>query len=300
MKKVKKVFTIILLIFVTSMCIGLGIKTRYDKRISIIQFKPQGPRQSMGYMLKTEEDKIVMIDGGTKIDKEHVENKIKENGGVVEYWFITHAHDDHFGVLAEILSENNDIEIKNIVVSLNSEEWYKQNDSERFEEIKEFLELLKKDDIAPKVHLATLREEIKLDNLNFKILKLNSPEIVVNAGNNQSMVIKVDNMFKSVLFLGDLGVEAEEDFVNHNLDEIKCDAVQMSHHGQQGVSKSTYEKISPKICLWPTPEWLWNNNEGSGFNTAQYKTIETRNWVEELKIKENYIAKDGDNIIEIW
>lgn len=299
-KKIKKISIIVLLILVTSICIALGFKTRYENRIKILQFKPQGERQSMGYMLTTNENKVIMIDGGTKQDKDHVLENIKQNGGVVEYWFITHAHDDHFGALNEILKNNENITINNIVVSLNDEEWYKINDSKRYNDIKEFLSLLKREDVFLKVHEATLREEFKIDNLHFKILKIKSPEITENAGNNQSMVIKVDNMFKSVMFLADLGKEAEEDFINHNLDEIEVDAVQMAHHGQQGVSKEAYEKMNPKICMWPTPDWLWDNNTGNGFNTAEYKTIETRNWIEELKIKENYIAKDGDNLIEIW
>lgn len=301
-KKVKKIGIILLLILVTGMCIALGIKTRYDDRIQIMQFAPQGTRQSMGYMLKTDENKLIMLDGGTKEDKEHVLEQIKANGGIVEYWFITHAHDDHYGVLNEILKENiNDIKINNIIVSLNDEKWYETYDTSRYEDIKEFLDLLKRDDISPIVREAILREKISIDNLNFTILKLKSPEITENAGNNQSMVIKVDNMFKSVLFLADLGVEAEEDFVNHNLDEIDCNAVQMAHHGQNGVQKWVYEKISPKVCMWPTPEWLWDNNNGEGFNTAEYKTIETRNWIiDEMKIKENYVAKDGDTLIEIW
>ena len=53
--------------------------------------------------------------------------------------------------------------------------------------------------------------------------------------------------------------------------------------------------------MWPTPDWLWDNNNGNGFNTAEYKTIETRQWIiEEMKIKQNYISKDGDLTIEIW
>ena len=60
-KKVKKIGLILLLILITGMCIGLGIKTRYDSRIQITQFEPQGTRQSMGYMLKTNENKLIMI-----------------------------------------------------------------------------------------------------------------------------------------------------------------------------------------------------------------------------------------------
>ena len=33
---------------------------------------------------------------------------------------------------------------------------------------------------------------------------------------------------------------------------------------------------------------------------TRIKTIETRNWIEKLDVKENYVAKDGDITIKIW
>ena len=300
-KKLKKILIIFLFLIATVGCVLLGVKTRFDNGIVVTQFAPQTTRQSMGYMLKTSENRIIMIDGGTEGDTEHVKKAIIDNGGIVDTWFLTHAHDDHYGVLLTLLSEmDSNIQINNIYLNLNSEEWYKENDSARFDHIKLLLDVLKKDGVKEKVHIVQNRDEIVVDNLIFKILKITSPEVTVNAGNNQSLVIKVSNMFKSMIFLGDSGEEVEENIVNHNLDEIKCDAVQMAHHGQAGVSEFTYNAIDPKICFWPTPEWLWDNNKGEGFNTAEYKTIETRAWIEYLGVKENYIAKDGDITVKIW
>ncbi len=47
----------------------------------------------------------------------------------------------------------------------------------------------------------------------------------------------------------------------------------MAHHGQAGATKQLYEAIAPKICLWPTPEWLWNNDAGNGKNTRTMENI---------------------------
>ena len=33
----------------------------------------------------------------------------------------------------------------------------------------------------------------------------------------------------------------------------------MAHHGQDGVEMDVYRVIKPEICLWPTPDWLWDN-----------------------------------------
>ena len=73
----------------------------------------------------------------------------------------------------------------------------------------------------------------------------------------------------------------------------------MSHHGQAGATKELYEAVKPTICLWPTQEWAWNNDNGNGENSGPWKTLETRNWMEELGVKQNYIEKDGDIKIKI-
>ena len=298
----KKIVLILLILIVTLGCIALGVKRRYDKGILVTQFAPKTDRQSMGYMIKTDQGKLVMIDGGTRGDTSNVANEIIANGGVVDYWFLTHAHDDHYGVLLSILKNPSkyNIEIKTICLNFNEESWYIANDSSRYEDIKEMLAMLRTEEVRDKIHIVQNREEIPLDNLIFTILRTPNPEQKENSGNNQSVVIKVTNMYKSMLFLGDLGPEEENDFVNGNLDEIDCDAVQMAHHGQKGVTKETYEKISPKVCFWPTPDWLYDNNRGEGFNTAEYKTVETRTWMEELGVKENIVAKDGNQEYRIW
>lgn len=261
----------------------------------------QNGNRSMGYMLETKENRIIMIDGGLPEYSEHVIDNIKNKGGVVEAWFITHAHVDHAGVILDALKDN-EIQINNIYVSLNGKEWYEKYevDEGRVQFAVNLIDVLSSDGIKDRVHEVELRDDYDIDNLTFKILKVKTPEYIENAGNNQSVVIKVSNNFKSLLFLGDLGEEYQDDFVNHNLDEIKCDAVQMAHHGQQGVNEEVYKKINPTICFWPTPEWLYNNDVGDGRWGGPWDTLETRSWIENLGVTQNYVAKDGDITVEIW
>lgn len=300
-RKLKFLFKIFLIVLVTCSCIALGFKARYDNGILVTQFAPQLTR-SMGYMLETKENKIIMIDGGLPEDSKHIEEAIISKGGIVEAWFITHNHEDHAGALAQII-KSGEIQINNIYVSLNSSEWYEtyeQNTDGRKEFAKIFLDVIDSEEVRDKVQELALRQELVFDNLNFKILKIKSPEQIQNAGNNQSVVIKVSNNFKSMIFLGDLGSEYEDEFLNNNLDEIKADSVQMSHHGQAGVSRKIYEEIKPTICFWPTPEWLWNNDPGDGSSNGPWKTLETRLWMGEIGVHENYVAKDGDISVRIW
>ena len=81
-----------------------------------------------------------------------------------------------------------------------------------------------------------------------------------NSFNNSSVAYRVEMGGKRILFLGDMGWQAGEDFLaNHTQEELKSDVLQMAHHGQRGVEEELYQEISPEVCLWPTPDWLWDN-----------------------------------------
>jgi len=57
---------------------------------------------------------------------------------------------------------------------------------------------------------------------------------------------------KEVLFLGDFDKFAQEEYIcKHDTQKLRCDIVQMAHHGQGGVDKHFYEYIQPKVCLYP-------------------------------------------------
>lgn len=272
----------------------------YNTNISIYltQLSPQGTRQMMGYLLKTSTGKLIVIDGGTTDDTEQLIDKINKNGSKVDYWFLTHAHDDHIGAFTQVV-KNTDIEIENIYVSVNELEWYKQNEPGRLEFTKTFLDTLSQEKIKNKVIKPTLNEKIKIDNIEIEILGIKNPEITENAGNEQSMVFTINTGKTKLLFLGDTGVKSSEKLLANQKEKLKSDIVQMSHHGQAGATKELYQAINPKICLWSTPEWLWNNDIGTGKNSGTWKTLETRNWMQELKVKKHYVAKDGNITINI-
>ena len=113
------------------------------------------------------------------------------------------------------------------------------------------------------------------------------------------MVIKMETKKNSILFLGDTGVESGNKLLDNQKEKLKVNILQMAHHGQQGVSKEIYEYIKPKICLWPTPDWLWINDSGHGEDSGPWKTKETRKWIEELNVNKNIIEKDGNIKISI-
>lgn len=298
MKKNKSLVLIILFLFIfigiSSIIIG-----KMQNTVTLTQLAGQSSRQMMGYLLRTKNGKLIVIDGGTKEDAIQLLEQIQENGGKVDAWFLTHAHDDHVGAFTQIINTTNTIEIGNIYVSTNDLTWYEEQEPLRAEFTKEFLQTLDRKDLKEKVIQPSLNQKIEIDGIQVEILGIKNPEITENAGNEQSMVIKFKVGNKSILILGDTGIKSSEKLIKTQRKKLKSDIVQMAHHGQAGATKQLYEMIQPTICLWPTPEWLWNNDVGKGKGMGPWKTLETRDWMEELKVKKNYVAKDGNCEIEI-
>jgi hypothetical protein len=91
----------------------------------------------------------------------------------------------------------------------------------------------------------------------------------------------------NVLFLADLGIEGGNKLLEKykGTGYLKADIVQMSHHGQKGVSEDVYKEVSPRVDLWRTPYWLWNNQPiGQEFNTGSWDTLNVRKYMKDLNV----------------
>lgn len=271
MKNTKRVIYLILLII--SICILIGLIQIFSKKsIELTQLSEQGKRQMMGYLLKTATGKLIVIDGGTVDDTNHLIEMINKKGKKVDYWFITHAHDDHAGAFVQIVN-NTDIEISHIYASLNEYDWYEKNEPVRADFSKLLIDTMNKEKIKNKVESPYLNEKIEIDEVKVEILGIRNPEIIENSGNEQSMVIKFDTGNTTLLILGDTGIKSSQKLLKNQKEKLKSDIVQVSHHGQAGATEELYKTINPKICLWPTTKWLWNNDAGDGKSTRTLENI---------------------------
>lgn len=299
MKSIKnKSLILLLILIVVTLFILVIINFNHKSTTTLTQLSSQGKKQMMGYIIKTNKGKLVLIDGGTEKDTENLIKNIKKNGEKVDYWFITHAHDDHAEAFIKIVEKTN-IPIDNIYISLNDYTWYEQYEPNRKDFTKKLINTLKNDKLANKVKEPKTNEKIQIDNLCVEVLGIKNPEITDNPGNEQSMILKINTKKNSLLILGDIGKKGSKKLIDTQKDKLKSDIVQMSHHGQRGATEELYKIINPKICLWPTPEWIWNSGSENRNNSEILETLEVRKWMENLQVKEKYIAKDGDITIKI-
>ena len=87
----------------------------------------------------------------------------------------------------------------------------------------------------PVVNLTEPGLKMKIDGMNMQVIGVAHPDILTNAYNNASIVLRVWDKTKSMVFLGDTGVESGERLLESPYKPLlDCDYLQMAHHGQQG------------------------------------------------------------------
>ena len=211
-----------------------------------------------------------------------------QNGGVVTHWYITLAHNQNFGALQKII-ENGKVKVENIYISFNSIEWYEKYEYDRVSPIIEFLSVLaeKNQNYAE----IPANYEIQFDDWYISILNWKNPDFNGDyAGFNQSMIIKVNNMYRSIIFMGNCANQAGEFFKNNHLDEINCDVVQVSNNGAQFIDNEVYQKMKPKYLLMSVP--TDSNKE------------ESKNYINNLKnildSEDVYLSNKEDKTLVIW
>ena len=247
--------------------------------------------------------KTVVIDGGAFGDNRQLTELLLEvSGGQVDAWFFTHPHHDHIGAFYKIIKHPGKITVNNIFHRFPPLDMLKKHGSRHDGEITlwEHLFSMLENDLADKVILINEKDCYKFGEVTISVLRTYNDGILANFVNNSSAVLRIDGKAASVLILGDLGKEGGDDLKEKcSRDSLEADYTQMAHHGQGGVRRELYEYISPKRCIWPSPDWLWDNDNGEGFDTGPWQTVRTREWMDAIGAKEHIIEKDGTQIIEI-
>lgn len=253
--------------------------------------------QMFGCVIQTQ-DHTIVIDGGTLGDDEQLVTFLREKANShVDAWFFTHPHHDHIGAFVGIRTHNSDIAVDKVYhcfPSTNELQPYACSEDEKVitNDIEHWAS-------SYDIHQLSVNEIFQFDDVAIRVLRVFNPVITENFINNSSTVYRIEGKNGSFLILGDLGIEGGNELMkNCPLALLKADYTQMAHHGQWGVSKEFYDYIKPQKCIWASPDWLWNNDAGEGYDTGPWQTVRTREWVTALGVTEHIVEKDGLQKIE--
>ena len=274
--------------------------------VALYQLAPEKNSLMMSYVIKTQNGKLIVIDGGIDGEgKDHdpyMPAALRAIAGVgdgeyfeVEAWFLSHAHKDHTYELSKMLGEysadsnykinhiyfdfpdfgtaeypgqNADVEISKILENINH---YGEVIGAQVTEGSTYYDDINGAVINTEAIAKGLSFEI--DGVKIDVLQTWSLEDGTSNINDTSIVLRFHIGEQTVLFLNDLGSIGGRRLLTTYGDKLKSDIVQMAHHGQAGVNKDVYDAIDADVHLWPTPIWVWNNANKT------YQIDDVREWL---------------------
>lgn len=249
--------------------------------MKIYQLTNITPFQNMCYIIKSKGGKLCLIDGGQRGDYKEIYRLLRKLGKTIEYCFITHPHQDHFRGIFALIKHHPDVKIKKFLFNQIPNDWHEEDgDHGEIVEMNKSIEELNISHDELRLH-----DRFMLDEVKIEVLRINNLDIKVNLTNNQSCVLRVSDDDFSMIFLADLGIEGGLELIER--EDVKADAVQMAHHGQNGVTKEVYDKIDAKYTFWPTAKWLYDNKSFplSSQPEGIFNTPETRSWLKDKNPK---------------
>lgn len=259
----------------------------------------------MCYVIKTKNNKLIVIDGG--IDGHGWEADVylldvlkeiqKTDKPVIDAWIFTHVHRDHFYEFVKMVNNNkDDFRVLNFYFHFPSRDFIYDycslEEKIRYEDFIEAFNEYNGPGAYENYKMLEAGQLINIDDLSFEIMQVPDNTTSVNPVNNSCIVFRLLYDNKKILFLGDLGIESGLRLLKTYGKDLESDIVQMAHHGQNGVTKEVYEMINPKICLWPTPIWVWENRDKEGVEgKGIYQTTLVRKWMyEDIGVKKHYVS----------
>lgn len=280
----------------------------YGKNVELYQLAPIPNVLMESYVIRTKNDKIIVIDGGY-YDSEYSYYlhaairailNLPENGYFeIEAWFLSHPHGDHFGEMGlqfEKYGKDSNFKVNNFYfdfADIDKHVYADGEDDRQYHEMfkSAFENYAKVNGISIKksfyddLNGAVINETavkngltISIDGVDFEILQTRHESDVIVNGSSTVMKMKIygDNgeLVQSVMFLGDLSDQSGERLLRTvPKEKLKSDIVQMAHHGNWAVKKDVYDAIGASVKLWPTPSWCWNKVK------PEFDIDKVREWV---------------------
>ena len=284
-----------------------------SKKTEIYQLCPHNCYLMHSYLIKTPNNKIVVIDGGHNyyMQKAYLPHAIRAILGLndgdyfeIEALFLSHGHIDHYGEFTMMMKEydqNSNYKINNFYFDFPD---FANSNFDKSDYSLENLALLRNafetyanvndikvdGDYYDALNGAVINADavknglsFNIDGVVFDILQTwCENDDMVNGNSTIIRVYDQDKNGKTCLFLNDASIGSGKRLLDTYKEKLKSDIVQLAHHGQAGVDKDVYDAIDAKIRLWPTTIWLWRDHE-------TWRVDEVRGWfgIEENNYTEN-------------
>lgn len=248
----------------------------------------------MCYIFRLADGGFFIIDGAhmysVNDDVRIVEFLKARSGGkkpVVEGWFFSHGHEDHISKFLDIVEyRRSEIEIRSVFCNFppmtcrDASHWGEcaKNTIARFERVMAANPDIKR--ITPRAG-----NRFYVGDVEFVVLCSHEdvfPNSLANF-NDSSVSLMATAGGSRIFFPGDSAAECDKILLRRYGDWLKCDVVQISHHGHFGLSPELYRLARADCALFPVTQIKFDED---------YPIREANRAAAELA-KEYYIASNG-------
>ena len=219
----------------------------------------------MCYVIALEDGRFVVLDGGSGVSKGSLahdrlyrcleENNKRPDGRIViAAWFISHAHEDHYGAVESFVAKyRNDVTIESMVANPHNPAMSDGTKHWMLSTLPVLLMQTRATLIKP--HTGQI---LTFCNAEFEVLFTHEnlyPSLVKDL-NNTSTVIRMRQNGHTALFSGDACSAVCRDMIALYGEDLKSDIFQINHHGHSGGTWEFYDLVTHEetYVLWTCPE----------------------------------------------
>lgn len=259
----------------------------------------------MSYIVTLEDSSFIVIDGGycggsrgtgnaaLLLNKLKALNKRSDGKIIISAWIVTHGHPDHYQVL-QYVSQNHasDVTVEQIIINTASDTYSSvfSTSTGNYSSFNINGEDIKKivNNFGGKVQVFAPHtgQIFFVRNAKFEVLYTYEdffPEALDNY-NSSSVMMRMTLAGQTFFWTGDTYIAGCEKAVALHGDYLKCDFVQMPHHGFNNAGGADfYKAVAAKVAFWPQELKIINNHQ---------QTPTVKNWLIQAGTTRVFIASE--------
>ncbi|TDT58426.1 ComEC/Rec2 family competence protein [Fonticella tunisiensis] len=228
-----RLFIVLLFVTLITSCAPLARNINKDENTNLI-VSVIDVGQGDSILIKTPKNKYVLVDGGSKTEKDKLFNFLKtQDIDKIDVIIGTHPHEDHIGNLDDVIRDYDVGEIYLPKVTASTKTFADLMDAIRDKNLS--------------IKNAKAGVSFSLDGVNFDFIAPNSSKY--EEVNNYSAVVKVTYRKSSFLLMGDAEKLSENEIMSRGFN-VSADIIKIGHHGSSSSSSRKFiEAVNPEYAV---------------------------------------------------
>lgn len=236
------------------------------------------------HIITLEDGSFIVYDGGGNSNNDYIQlyntlkslNKRKDGKIVIAAWILTHEHWDHYTNFSTFCKNySTQVVLEGMYCNTPSGSYAYNGYNPNYYMTNDFANLSSTLGNVPK-YIVHTGMKFYIRNACVEIIYTQEDLYPTKLYffNDCTMVSTVTIAGQKITYLGDVRYEGSDRMSDRYKDYLKCDIVQVSHHGFDGGTVELYKLLNPETCLWPTSKENFVKMS-AGSTSSGYLSVDT-------------------------